>query len=336
MQQLTQKEIASISGVSIATVSRYLSDPSSIREKTKRKIENALESYKKKILKTHSNMIAFVIPDIENPFFPMLLKGIESVSRTHGYTLMIYNSEGNPTNEERILGDLLDINVAGIILIHSGRTSPMLKDIVKNRKIPIVFLDRVPDMENINTVSSDNFDGMYQAVKYLTSLGHSRILYISGPKDLSTEKERLRGFKAALADSGTDTSGFSQINCEYSKTTAYEAIKQIISAGKFNYTAVCASNDLMMCGVYQALTEKGIRIPEDVSLIGYDDILISSLLNITTVRQPFEEMGKNAMLQLVSAIASPYMLKSNIILSTGLIIRNSCKMPPPFFIEITH
>ncbi len=327
MQQLTQKEIASLSGVSIATVSRYLSDPASIRDKTRKKIENALESHRKTMLRSHSNMIAFVIPDIENPFFPMLLKGIESVSRAQGYTLMIYNSEGNTSIEEKILKDLLDINVAGIILIHSGKTSPMLRDIVRNKELPIVFLDRVPaDMENINTVSSDNFDGMYQAAKYITSLGHTRILYLTGPEDLSTEKDRLRGFSSAIEDSRIEVSGIKEICCDYSKTMAYETVKKLLSSGLFTYTAVCSSNDLMMCGAYQALTEKGVRIPDDVSLIGFDDILISSLLNLTTIRQPFEEMGKNAMLQLSSAIASPYMLKSDIILSTGLIIRNSCKV----------
>ena len=326
MQQLTQKEIASISGVSIATVSRYLSDPTSIREKTRKKIENSLESYRKTMLRSHSNMIAFVIPDIENPFFPMLLKGIESVSRTQGYTLMIYNSEGNPSIEEKILKDLLDFNVAGIILIHSGKTSPMLLNIVKNKEIPIVFLDRIPDMENINSVSSDNFDGMYQSARYLTSLGHSKILYLTGPNNLSTEKDRLKGFNSAIADSHINVSEIKEICCDYSKTKAYETVKGLLSSGNFRYTAICSSNDLMMCGAYQALTEKGIKIPDDVSLIGFDDILISSLLNLTTIRQPFEEMGKNAMLQLTSAIASPYMLKSNIILSTGLIIRNSCKM----------
>ena len=144
-------------------------------------------------------------------------------------------------------------------------------------------------------------------------------------KKLNTIDEKVVGMKESIY-SHINVSEIKEICCDYSKTKAYETVKGLLSSGNFRYTAICSSNDLMMCGAYQALTEKGIKIPDDVSLIGFDDILISSLLNLTTIRQPFEEMGKNAMLQLTSAIASPYMLKSNIILSTGLIIRNSCKM----------
>jgi LacI family transcriptional regulator len=323
--QITLKEISILSGVSIATASRFLADPNQVKPSTRRKIENALKIHKDRQGRGKSNLIAFVIPDISNPFFPLLLKGIESISRSQGYTLILCNSEGSANNEEKILANLLDIDVAGIVFICAGEPTRTLMEIVKDNIVPLIFLDRIPNLSGIQTVTAGNFEGMYQSAKYLITLGHRNILYIGGPEELSTEQERYKGFESAYIDAGLSIQLVKKIHAGYSKDNAYSQVKALLDMGDFHHSAICASNDLMAFGAYSAITEHRLRVPEDISLIGYDDLPTAGLLRLTTIRQPFEEMGRTAMLQLASAIADPYLPKKDLVLSTSIILRNSCQ-----------
>jgi len=326
MKQMTQKEIASISKVSIATVSRFLENPTNVKTKTRLQIENALRLHKKKLNQVQSKMIGFILPDVENQFFPMLLKGIDKVLSANGYTLIICNSEGIPNNEQKILENLLEINVAGIIMVCSSKSSNELKNLIENDTIPVIFVDRMPsDLLDVSSVTASNDEGMYQSAKYLITLGHKKILYISGPTELSTEQERYKGFLSALRDSNIEGITHTKITAGYNRHEAYDKVSELIKTNKFNFSAICAANDLMMFGAYQALIESNYKIPKDVSIIGYDDIPTSKLLSLSTIRQPFEEMGKNAAIQLLSKIQNPFTPQSNIVLSTSLVIRNSCK-----------
>lgn len=141
-----------------------------------------------------SNIIAFVTPDLANTFFPMLLKGIESISRMQGYSVVVCNSEGNSVNEDEILRSLIAIGVDGIIFICSGKPSFLLLDIVNNKRIPIIFLDRDPGIKGIVSVTSNNYNGMYQATSYLVSLGHQKILYLGVLMVFLLRKIDIRAF----------------------------------------------------------------------------------------------------------------------------------------------
>lgn len=322
--KVTLKELSAKAGVSIATVSRAINNPDSVKKGTLKKIQTAMDGINKK-----SNIIAFVIPDITNMFFPMLLKGVEAIARMQGVSVVVCNSEGNPSNEDEILRNLMDIKVDGIIFICSGPSTPLLRDIVANKKIPIVFLDRKPDIKDIVSVTSDNFEGMYQSASYLTSLGHRRILYLGGPSAVSTEEERYKGFCAAIENSRILTSETYRYEGNYQSTGVYEFVKQVLAQDPKRFSAICASNDLMAHGAYQAIIEGHYSVPSDYSIIGYDDIPSSALLQLTTIKQPFEEMGRTAVMLLLSLIKDPDLQVSSKILSTGITIRKSCQYIKP-------
>ncbi len=326
---MTLKEISMLSGVSIATASRYLASPEQVKPSTRKKIDNSIRMYLEKSGKGRSKLIAFVIPDITNQFFPLMLKGIESISRSQGYTLLVCNSEGNTKNEDKILENLLEIDVAGILFICSGEPSKLLTTIINDKLVPIVFLDRKPGINGVHTVAGDNREGMYQASKYILSLGHRAILYIGSHQSLSTEQERYQGFCKAFQEMGIPMDTTTRIVANFDKDVAYEQVHQLLLDHKpFPYTAICASNDLMALGAKKALEEQGIRIPQDISVIGYDDIPIADMLGLTTIRQPFEEMGRTAMLNLFNTFSDPFYQFKEMTLSTGIIIRNSCMAAP--------
>jgi len=318
--KITLKELSVLSGVSIATASRALKNPEIVTEKTRVKIQTALDGLQKK----RTNIIAFVIPDITNQFFPLLLKGIEEIARVQGFSLMLCNSEGNPANEDKILTNLLKIGVDGILFICSGSPTEFLKSIITNKTVPIVFLDRNPGLKGIISVSSNNFEGMYQSASYLISLGHRQILYLGGPKGVSTEEERYRGFCSALESNHISLSDTYRYEGNYQSDGAYQITRQFLNKDPKRFTAICASNDLMAFGAYQAVVEGHYSIPNDYSLIGYDDIPPSSLLQLTTIKQPFEEMGRTAMLQLLTLIGDSATPLHSLMLSNGIVIRKSC------------
>lgn len=326
-KKIPLKEIASLADVSIATVSRVLTNSGPVKDSTRQKVLEALETRKRRDFRHRTGIVALVVPDVLNQFFPLLLKGIESVSRTQGYYLALCNSEGSPLLEERILLNLQEANVDGIIIVGAGELTATVRKIVNEHLLPIVFLDRDPGIKDINLVTTNNVEGMQQSAKYLLSLGHERILYISGPSNVSTESDRYRGFTRAISESGIPMSGIGHMHGDYLKNKVYLEISAMSKSGTFPYTAICSANDLMAFGAYQALMEHKIQIPEDVSIIGYDDIPTASLVQLTTIRQPLEEMGRASMMLLHSSIIDPYAPTCQMLLEGGIVIRDSCKVP---------
>ncbi|MCH3918119.1 MAG: LacI family transcriptional regulator [Spirochaetia bacterium] len=321
----TLKEISELSNVSISTVSRVLADSPNVKDSTKKKVLSVIEMHTKRSNYPQMGFIAFIIPDITNQFFPLMLKGIEGICRSKGYDLLVCNTEGNSKIEEQILKNLIKINILGIVFVGSGKPSDLLVEMVQRRLPPIVFLDRIPSINApVQSITTNNLLAMYQATKYLLSLGHKKILYLAGPADISTAEERYSGFLKALEDSKIDLSNITKINGNYDKITASQETQNLIDQKKFDYSAICASNDVMAFGAYETLRKNNYSIPADISIIGFDDIPTSSLIGLTTVRQPFEEMGKIAMLQLLSLIQDAYPSTEQIVLSSNIVIRETC------------
>ena len=304
----TLKELASMTGISIATVSRALSDPQKVKYTTRLRIEAAMRELQNQSRQEKSGIIGIIFPDISNQFFPLMLAGIDSISSSYDSTIMLCNSNGDVQSEEKSLRKLLDIKADGIIYIPAGDTPALLKEIIDNSIIPVVFLDRAPGLKSINLITTDNRNGMYQAARYLLTLGHRKILYLGGKEGTSTDEERLAGFSEALQEAGVGITGI--LHADFSNTKAFSVIKEGLANG-LGYTAIAAANDAMALGAIKALRSSGIRIPEDVSIIGYDD-------------QPFMEMGKSAIMQLYAAIADAHTPKKTTVLPSSIVIRSSC------------
>lgn len=319
----TLKEISLMAGVSIATVSRATRNPEKVKYSTRKRIEKAIVDLQVHSGEKRSGLIGLVVPDIKNQFFPMMLIGIDSVAALNDNTIILCNSDGNPDKETEIIKKLIDINIDGIIVIPSSKVSTMVREIIHNKIIPIIFLDRDPGVDSVGLIATENIDGMYQATKYLLSLGHESILYLGGKKDVSTDNDRLSGYMKAMHEFFPNHET-SEIHGDFSFSSAYSKIKELIEEKTFDYTAIACANDVMALGAIKALNEAGFKIPDDISVIGYDDIPSAEFSGLTTVRQPFVEMGRTAMNQLELLIKDPNSKQKKIIMPTSIVLRNSC------------
>ena len=318
----TLKELAAMTNVSISTVSRALSSPEKVKFSTRKKIETALEDYQNKARERKSNLIGLIIPDMLNQFFPLIISGADSAAFASGVTLITLCSDNSREREATCIKKLLDMNVDGIIIISSDTHSPLIEEIIKEKIVPIVFLDRNPGIEDINLITTDNFEGMYQGTRYLLTLGHKRIMYLGGREGTSTNTERLNGCVAALNEENLRLAELAYGNYDFH--TSYTLIKDMIKTERISFTAIVAANDVMALAAEKALSECSIKIPEDISIIGYDDIPSASYSNLTTVKQPFMEMGKTAVFTLLSSMKEPFKKKKAMVLNSNIIFRGSC------------
>ena len=239
----------------------------------------------------------------------------------HGYHIVLSQYRENLDKYFEVINN---IGISGYIIIPSIGNTEYFKDIIKKINVPVIFLDRKIDIDNINYVGSNNEEGAYNATKYLIDLGHRKIIYMAGPKNISTEKERFSGFITALNENDIDfdiRKYYKTANFNFNES--YKQMKEIIKS-KLEYTAIFSACDIMCFGIKKAAEECGLSIPENISLIGYDDIPFSSIIGLTTVSSQVYEMGKNSVLALLDIIAKRTKENINIVLKPSVIIRNSC------------
>ena len=326
-KKITLTYIAKKANVSVATVSRVLNGNSSVDEKIKNKINKIINSDGYNLKKNIKNkqIISVIIPDITNPFFANIIEGIENTANLYGYHIILSQFKENKDIINKYFKDITNIGVSGYIIIPSIGNTKYFDDIVNNSNLPVIFLDRKVSIKNINYVGSDNKIGAYNATKYLIDLGHKNIIYMAGPQDISTEKERFYGFIKALNDNNIDFdyTKYKKI-ANFNFDESYEQMKDIIKS-KLDYTAIFSACDVMCFGIKKATEEFNISIPEDISLIGYDNIPYSSMIGLTTVSSQAYEMGKNAVLSILNIISERITDNINIVLQPNIVIRNSCK-----------
>lgn len=326
-KKITLSYIAKKANVSVATVSRVLNGNGSVDEKIKNKINKIVNSDGYNLKKTIKNkqIISVIIPDITNPFFANIIEGIENTANLYGYHIILSQFKENKDILNKYFRDITKIGVSGYIIVSSTGSSEYFNEILTKVSVPIIFLDRKVDIENINYVGSDNEIGAYNATKYLIDLGHKNIIYMAGPQDISTENERFSGFIKALNDNNIDFnySKYKKV-ANFNFEESYIQMKDIIKS-KLDYTAIFSACDVMCFGIKKATEEYGISIPNDISLIGYDNIPFSSMIGLTTVSSQAYEMGKNAVLSVLNIISERITDNINIVLQPNIVIRNSCK-----------
>jgi len=327
---VTIHDIAQIAGVSISTVSRVINDNPTVKQKTRNRVQNVLEElhYEKQKSTSRkrfiaSKIIGLIIPDILNPFFTVLIKGIENAAKIQGYSIILCDSENDVDIETKHTETLLKNGIEGLIFIPAAGRNNLLHTLISD-DFPLVFLDRKIGNERTNYVVSANEEGAYHAVKYLLSLGHTNILYIAGDRQLSTEIDRFNGYRRAIEEANIPLNTELLINGEYSWEKAYTEVTTLLAADT-RFTSIFASSDIMAFGAKQAVEDNGKRIPDDISIIGFDDIPFSSAISLTTVSQPAYEMGKNAMLMLIDLMKGRISPPQRIVLRPSMIIRGSCR-----------
>lgn len=327
-KDVTIRDVAKAAGVSTATVSRCINGTGNVPAATRDLIEEVVARLDYKYAsanagdkQTDKTTVGIIIPDMLNPFFASLLDGIHNQTQRHGFSLELGISNNDVRAETEIAQSFIKRGLYGLIITPSDQTAPYAKQL-RNGERTCIFVDRIV-AEADNWVISDDVEGAYQAAKYLLDLNHRNILFIGGKSWLSTEKDRVAGFKKALQEDGMaiDEDLISEV--AFDSKSAYLAIKDILKRG-VPFSAVMAADDMIAIGVRKALLERGLRIPEDISLIGYGDMHFSEYLSLSTVSSPSHEIGKTAFLLLLDFLHGRVKKPQQIKLRPSLVIRSSC------------
>lgn len=331
MFKVTQRVIAEKAGVSANTVSRALNNKPDVKSKTKEKvlkIANKL-SYTPNLLAKSlksgkTKTIGVIVSNLYNPFFNQVLCGIDEILNGKEYNIIICNSNNDYNKEEKAIVTLIQKRVDGVLLTPVGKKS---LDIAYMQKTKIPFVLVMSHLKTINTdyVGFDDKVGAFQATQHLIARGHRKILYLGGPSYFSLAQDRLYGHKKALVthEIKVDQKLLKKI-INPKMEEGYRIVKEILSK-EFDFTAIATFNDYIAIGALKAILERNLKIPEDIAIIGYDDIEFASLsiVPLTTIQLPKYLLGRKAAELLLTKITGRKRKYQSIFLKPNLIVRNS-------------
>lgn len=335
-RQITIKIIAERAGVSVSTVSRVLSGKAKkyrISEKTEKAVIRIAKDLNyspnqlaRALRLSRTNTIGLIIPDISNPFFASIARYIELESRKSGFSVMICDTEENSEIEKDSIKILGMRKVDGMIICPVGKESKHISDIAK-LNIPVITVDRYFPELNLAYVVSDNYNGAIDAVNYFIENGHQRIAFIQGLRDSSVNKDRLRGYRDALKSHNIPFTDSFVVGDHFGEQSGYIGAKFLLNRPD-RPTAIFAGSNLISFGAMRAMAEENLNIPDDISMIAFDDQPFSGYLStpMTTIGQKKEEIGKISVKLLLNEMNLENKSdQKGIIMPTELIIRKSVK-----------
>lgn len=319
--------------VSTATVSRALSRPEIVAPATRKRVLEfvrrsgyQLNGIARSLRTQSTRTIGIIVSDIRNPFFSAIVKSIEDVARTNGYTVLICNADEDGRNEEVALQLFIERQVSGVIHCSAGANPDLLRVLLK-KSIPLVDLDRQSGLENVDTVILDNQRGAAIATQHLVELGHKRVAMISGPRHLSNARKRLDAFRKTLRTAGlTIPEAYVEFG-DFREQSGRTAAERLLSL-QTPPSAVFVANNEMMAGALSAIRQRKVKVPRDLSLVGFDDARWAQYCDppLTVVSQPTEAMGQKAAELLLGRLRGEK--RANIVVFTpDLIVRRSTAAP---------
>lgn len=310
---MTIVDIAKKVGVSCATVSRVINNTAAVKKETREKVQAAINEYNfspnsisGEINKIAQNTIAVVVPDITNPFFADVIKGISSEASKHNYSIIYCSTDENEDKEAAILKKLKSARIKGLIISPTTDTTEFNGDylrLMENIGIPVYLVDRDVQYSNFDGVFIDNIKGAFDATNALIKEGHREIAIISGPKTSKPGRDRLRGFRKAFLMNELAANEDLIFYGDYGIQSGYDLTNHILSLNS-KPTAIFACNNLMSLGALKSIREHGLSIPQDIAMITFDEIEILNILDlgISNVSMPSREMGKIAVRNLFNKI----------------------------------
>ena len=327
------QDVARVAQVSISTVSRVINEPELVNQETRRRVQKAIDqlgylpSRVAQRLRGEggdAKLIGLVLPDIQNPFFADLARGVEDVAQRHGYLVFLGNSDEDAAKEKRYLDVMRAESVDGIIVPPCSETDEAVADLVR-RQLPVVCVDRRLLRGKVDTVLVDNVRGAHEAMEHLIGLGHRRIGFIEGLPQLSTSRERLQGYRQALEEHGIPFDPTLVRQGDSRHGSGRDLTRELLELPD-RPSALLIGNNLMTLGALEMIHQKGLRIPEEVAILGYDDMPWALALNppLTAVRQPGDEVGRRAMELLLQRIREPQRSASLVMMQPELVVRKSC------------
>jgi LacI family transcriptional regulator len=329
--------VAEAAGVHAATASRALNPATRklVKAETARRVINVAETlgYRPnpiaRGLKTSkSGTIGLVIPDLTNPLFPPIVRGIEDVLEPAGYSGLIVNTDNDPRRERAQIEVLRSRQVEGLIVATALVKHPLLEQLHREGVV-MVMVNRRPDGVDVPSITPDDAAGIGLAVRHLADLGHRRIAHIAGPSETSTGVTRARSFAAAVHDLGLDdVPALVTSTAQWSEAAGAEGLRRLLDAG-LGFTAIVAGNDLIALGCYDVFSERGISCPEDMSVVGFNDMPFLDKLKppLTSIAIPHQQIGAGASRLLLGALAEPDRPARSVLLPLTLVVRGSTGPP---------
>jgi LacI family transcriptional regulator len=301
---VTLKDVARLAGVHPATASRALNPETRplVNEATSHRVLAAAaelgyrpNAVARSLRTKRSHTVGVLIPDLNNPLFPPIVRGLEDRLDADGYVALIGNTDSDSTRERRIIEQMRARNVDGFVLATAHLRNPLLGETAEVG-LPVVFMNRIAEDYSFPSVTVDNERGVRMAIGHLIALGHERIGYIAGPQDVSTGLARYRGFRAAMDFAGKDVEpDLVAFATAFSIEEGHRCTRQILASG-LRCTALAAGNDMLAVGCYEALDEAGLNCPGQISVVGFNNMPFINMLRppLTTVAFPHYEVGTQA------------------------------------------
>lgn len=326
-------KVAEKAGVSIATVSRVINNNPNVNPETRLKVEQVIKELKyspNRVAKrlrnrnASSNLIGVLIPDIQNPFYVEVLRGIEDVASENKYAQIISNFSQDEKKQQMYLDIMQSESVDGIIAAPTSEYDEKVSSLVR-MGLPIVCVDRGLANVDVDVILVENEKGAFMAVDHLAKKGYKRIAFISGLSKIPSSKQRLLGYLNALEKNGLEKDDELIKYGDSRHESGVKLCQELLSLDN-PPDAIFTGNNLITLGALETIHTRGLRIPEEVAIVGFDDMYWSISLNppLTAVRQPAYEIGRRAAEQLIARINDPSRPAISMILKTELMIRSSC------------
>ena len=327
----TIHDVAKRAGVAPITVSRVINNSGYFSQETRESVEAAISelgyvpnTLARSLRLKRTNTLALIVSDITNPFFTTLARGVEDTASDMGFTVILCNTDESEKEEQKYLQMLLQKQVDGILLVPSY-SKPDSIEMVQKHGTPLVVIDRSVPGAMVDVVRGDSEGGAYQLTRLLLSLGHRRIAMLSGRKEVSTAVDRVAGYRRAMKESGYGESEQCIIYGEYNQASGYDMTRSILHE-PLRPTAMIAANNFISIGALKALQDAGMRVPEDISLVAFDDLPPALVIFpfFTVAAQPSYEMGRQATNLLVARLnGQPSQQFKEIVLPVEIIVRKS-------------
>jgi len=332
----TIRDVARLANVSVATVSNALNSADRVSGELRARVLEAVDKLgyaphpaARSLRKRSSGLLGLVVGDITNPFFSDLFAAVEDAAAASGYLVLLCNSSERVEREEAHLKMLRSQRIDGLILAPTGAVSMNRAALLAQLEVPVVLVDRAMDGLGYDAVVLDNHRAAFEATSHLIAAGHRRIALVNGPDVVRTAADRLRGYREALLTAGIALDPALVRDAGFQEAPACRAVSELLS-GVDPPTAIFATNNLMTVGAIRALADLGLRCPEEVSIIGIDDLPWADSVSprLTAVAQPVREIGERALSLVVDRIAGTRLGPGEVVvMAPNLIIRRSCGTP---------
>jgi LacI family transcriptional regulator len=332
MANITINDVARFAGVSRATVSRVLNNQAYVADDVRTRVQAAMDTLgyhpsrtARRMRAMSSDLVGLIIPDIQNTLFQALVRGVEDAAYAQNMNVVLCNTDDIPDKQKVYVRLMQAEQAAGLIVVPTHPNDGAMLEPVRNAGIPIILLDRDVNNFEADSIRVDNVRGALLAARHLITLGYQRIALIAGTQYLTPGRERLQGFYDAMHERGIEIDQALVKVGNFKIENGYELALELMNAAA-PPDAIFASNNLMTLGALRALHELGLRVPQDVALVGFDDMPWAEDLNppLTAVSQPGYEIGQQAVQLLLKRIERPDAPFSRVILQPKLIVRQSC------------